>query len=311
MSDFERIATVIRYLDSNHAGQPALADLAVSAGLSESHFHRLFHRWAGVTPKDFLQCLTAEHAKQRLRESASVLDAALDAGLSGPGRLHDLLVTLEAATPGEFKCGGQGLRLEWGRAESPFGRCSIGWNSRGLCHIAFEDTAAETGEPPALRANWTDAEFRRDDAAARRYARMIFNFEARADMTLKTFVRGTPFQLKVWRALVRVPAGCVASYGRIAKTIGEPGAARAVGAACGANPIAFLIPCHRVIRETGVVRGYRWGDECKRALLAWEGARAFQRPAGRTAAGIPGANGIAPGRRRLIASSEPAGGVPA
>src|SRR5882672_7015242 len=273
MNDFERIATVIRHLDENHAGQPALADLAAASGLSESHFHRLFRRWAGVTPKDFLQCLTAEHAKRRLRESASVLDAALDAGLSGPGRLHDLLVTIEAASPGEFKSGGQGMSIEWGLAESPFGCCSLGWNARGICHLAFHDRNKNFAAPSELRENWPNAKFRRNDREAHRLAKIIFGRGGTSTAPLKTFVRATPFQLKVWRALLRIPEGCVTSYRGIAGAIGQPQAARAVGTACGSNAIAYLIPCHRVIRETGVVRGYRWGTIRKRALLAWETSR--------------------------------------
>ena len=270
MNDFARIAAVIRYLDEHHEVQPALGDLAAASGLSESHFHRLFHRWAGVTPKDFLQCLTAEHAKRRLRESASVLDAALDVGLSGPGRLHDLLVTIEAASPGEFKSGGRGMSIEWALVESPFGRCSLGWNARGICHLAFHEPDETFNEPPSLRENWPHAELRRNDREGNRQAKIIFSPGHERAGTLKTFVRATPFQLKVWRALLQIPTGCVTSYGRIADAIGDPKAARAVGTACGSNFVAYLIPCHRVIRETGVVRGYRWGTDRKSALLAWE-----------------------------------------
>lgn len=269
MNDFERIAAVIRYLDRNHTGQPALAELAAAAGLSPSHFHRLFHRWAGITPKDFLQTLTVEHAKNQLRESASVLDAALDSGLSGPGRLHDLLVSIEAASPGEFKNGGRGMSIEWGLAQSPFGWCSLGWNSRGICHLAFHDASKATEATSALHENWPHALLRRNDSGAQRQAKTIFS-PARVGSTLKAFVRATPFQLKVWRALVRIPDGCVASYGGIAEALGDPNAARAVGTACGSNTIAYLIPCHRVIRETGVVQGYRWGTTRKRAMLGWE-----------------------------------------
>ena len=273
MNDFARIAAVIRYLDENHAGQPALGELAAAVGLSESHFHRLFRRWAGVTPKDFVQCLTVEHAKRRLRESASVLDAALDVGLSGPGRLHDLLVSLEAASPGEFKNGGLGLNFEWGWAESPFGPCSLGWSARGICHLAFYELDASSTEPPDLRASWPNAMLRQNDRKARQQADTIFSRDRPRGTTLKTLVRATPFQLRVWRALLRVPEGCVASYRSLAGMVGSPQAARAVGQACGANAIAYLIPCHRVIRETGIVQGYRWGDTRQRALLAWETAK--------------------------------------
>ena len=274
MNDYERIAAVIRHLDENHAEQPALAELAAASGLSESHFHRLFQRWAGITPKDFLQSLTLEHAKRRLRESASVLDAALDAGLSGPGRLHDLLVNIEAASPGEFKSGGAGLAIAWGVAESPFGTCSLGWNARGLCHLVFRDDPGNFSEPPELRTNWPNATLARNDAEARRQAKIIFCPTTESATTMKTFVRATPFQLRVWRALLQIPEGGVKSYGGIAEAIKNPKATRAVGTACGANPVAYLIPCHRVIRETGAVQGYRWGTTRKRALLAWEAGKA-------------------------------------
>jgi AraC family transcriptional regulator, regulatory protein of adaptative response / methylated-DNA-[protein]-cysteine methyltransferase len=270
MNDYARVEKVIRFLDENHPAQPSLADLAGACGLSESHFHRLFHRWAGATPKDFIQCLTVEHALRRLRESASVLDAALDAGLSGPGRLHDLLVTIEAATPGEIKSGGSGMTIEWGMAATPFGNCTLGWNPRGICHLAFHDTDSIMTAPPELRAGWPNATLHRNDREAARRARIIFDPDARSAAPLRAFVRGTPFQLKVWRALLRIPEGRIASYRTIATAIGQPTATRAVGTACGSNPIGYLIPCHRVIRETGIVQGYRWGHARKQALLARE-----------------------------------------
>ena len=274
MSDFARIARIIRYLDENHSAQPTLTDLAAASGLSASHFHRLFHRWAGVTPKDFLQCLTAEHAKRQLRESATVLDTALDAGLSGPGRLHDLFVTIEAASPGEFKSGGLGMNIDWGEADSPFGPCTIGWNTRGICHLAFHEPDDTFAVPPDLRESWPHATTLRDDREARRRAKLIFHADRHSPIPLKAFVKATAFQLNVWRALLRIPEGCVASYRAMAGIIGSPNAARAVGTACGSNPVAYLIPCHRVIRETGIVKGYRWGETRKRALLAWESSHA-------------------------------------
>jgi len=274
MNDFDRIATVIRYLDENHTEQPSLNDLAAAVDLSESHFHRLFQRWAGVTPKDFLQCLTVEHAKRRLRESANVLETALDTGLSGPGRLHDLLVTIEAASPGEFKSGGIGMTIEWGFAESLFGWCSLGWNPRGICHLAFHDVKGDFTSPAELHENWPNAKLQRNDVTAQRQADTIFKTGTSTSAPLKAFVRATPFQLRVWRALLRIPEGGLSSYRTMAEAIGNPQASRAVGTACGSNPIAYLIPCHRVIRETGVVQGYRWGAIRKRALLAWESSRA-------------------------------------
>lgn len=273
MNDFDRVARMIRYLDAHHTNQPALSELAAVVGLSESHFHRLFRRWAGVTPKDFLQCLTVEHAKKRLQQSVGVLEAALETGLSGPGRLHDLLVTLEAVSPGEFKRGGQGMTIEWGWAPSPFGRCSLGWTHRGICHLGFDDAHDSGSEPLELFETWPRADLRRDTPRARRLAATVFGRDPRQPVALKTLVRGTPFQLKVWRALLRIPEGSVASYRTVAQIVGDRNAARAVGAACGSNPIAYLIPCHRIIRETGVVRGYRWGNIRKRALLAHESAQ--------------------------------------
>jgi AraC family transcriptional regulator, regulatory protein of adaptative response / methylated-DNA-[protein]-cysteine methyltransferase len=273
MNDFARVAEVIRYLDEHRERQPALAEIAQVTALSESHLHRLFQRWAGVTPKDFLQCLTAEDAKRRLRDSASVLDAALDAGLSGPGRLHDLLVTIEGASPGEFKTGGRGITIEWGFAESPFGLSSVGWNARGICHVAFHDAVDLATVPTDLHQDWPKADYRRNDRDARKQAEAIFTRERSSGAPLKAYVRATAFQVKVWRALLRIPEGCVASYQKIAAAICDRNAARAVGTACGANPIAYLIPCHRVIRETGVIQGYRWGAPRKQAMLAWEFAR--------------------------------------
>jgi len=272
VNDFERIARVIRYLDEHHVDQPALHQLAAVAGLSEFHFHRLFHRWAGITPKDYLQCLTLEHARQQLRDSTSVLAAALNVGLSGPGRLHDLFVTLEAATPGECKDGGLNMDIEWGEAESPLGICSIAWNTRGICHLAFHDRALKDHKPAELVNDWPNARFHHNLHEATHKVKTVFTADRDRQRPLKTFVRGTEFQLKVWRALIRIPEGAVTSYGSFARMLGDANAARAVGAACGANPIAYLIPCHRVIRQTGAVRGYRWGWERKRMLLAREAA---------------------------------------
>jgi AraC family transcriptional regulator, regulatory protein of adaptative response / methylated-DNA-[protein]-cysteine methyltransferase len=274
MNDFARVAEVIRYLEEHRGRQPALSELAAVTALSESHLHRLFQRWAGITPKDFLQCLTAEHAKRRLRDSASVLDAALDAGLSGPGRLHDLLVTIEGASPGEFKTGGRGVTIEWGFAESPFGLASVGWNARGICHVAFHDgNGGSVSVPSEVRQDWPNADYRRNDRDARKQAEAIFSRERASGAPLKAYVRATAFQVKVWRALLRIPEGCVASYQKIAAAVCDRNAARAVGTACGANPIAYLIPCHRVIRETGVIQGYRWGASRKQAMLGWEFAK--------------------------------------
>ncbi len=272
MNDYRRIAEVIRYLDQHHTEQPELAALADHVGLSPFHFHRLFANWAAITPKDFLQCLTVSHAKQLLRDGHSALEVALHAGLSGAGRLHDLCVTLEAASPGELKSGGAGLIIIYGFADSPFGRCLIGETGRGVCHLSFVDSSSEHDELAALEKCWPQARFQRDDAAAGRLADRVFtrSNDAIEQRPLRAFVGGTAFQVQVWRALLHVPQGSLVSYGHLAAAVGKSGASRAVGTAVGRNSIAYLIPCHRVIRETGVIGDYRWGRDRKRAMLAWE-----------------------------------------
>jgi AraC family transcriptional regulator, regulatory protein of adaptative response / methylated-DNA-[protein]-cysteine methyltransferase len=274
MSDYERVARVIRYLDEHHTEQPDLAALAGHAGLSPFHFHRLFSAWTGVTPKDFLQCLTITHAKAMLRGGGSVLDSALDAGLSGPGRLHDLCVSLEAASPGELKSGGAAWTLVAGFAPSPFGTCLVAVSPRGICHLSFVERGDADAAWAGLRQEWPNARARRDDSAAGKISRRIFarRGSRHARPPLRACVQGTAFQLRVWRALLEVPFGRLTTYGRLAAAVGKPTAARAVGAAVGQNPLAYLIPCHRVIRETGVSGGYRWGPTRKRALVAWESA---------------------------------------
>ncbi len=272
MNDYERIALVIRYLDERHTEQPDLATLADYAGLSPFHFHRLFSGWAAITPKDFLQCLTLSHAKTLLRKGESVLDVALTSGLSGPGRLHDLCVSLEAASPGELKSGGEGWTIAVGFADSPFGRCVVGESPRGICHLSFVESEDDEAEVAALHAHWPQARLHRDDSAASRLAVRVFERTARPHSrpVLRAFVRGTAFQVRVWRALLHVQPGTLVSYGRVAAALGMPTAARAVGTAVGRNPLAYLVPCHRVIRETGAVGDYRWGQVRKRAMVAWE-----------------------------------------
>jgi len=283
MNDYERIARVIRYLDAHHAEQPNLAELADYAGLSQFHFHRLFSAWAGVTPKDFLQCLTLEHVKTLLHKGDSVLEVALDAGLSGPGRLHDLCVSLESASPGEVKRGGEGLKIAFGFADTPFGKCLIGESQRGICYFSFVDGKGLDAAHADLRSEWPKARLASDNKGAARLASKIFvrpNHNA-GRPKLRAFVKGTVFQLRVWRALLRVPAGHLVTYGRLATAIEQPGAARAVGGALGQNPLAFLIPCHRVIQETGAVGEYRWDSLRKRAMIAWESApRSEPKPLG-------------------------------
>ncbi len=279
MNDYERIARVIRYLDEHHMLQPGLDELAEIAGLSQFHFHRLFSAWAGVTPKDFLQCLTLEHAKALLHQGQDVLSAALEAGLSGPGRLHDLCVSLEAVSPGELKSGGSGLNILFGFAETPFGDSLVGQSERGICHLAFVDDEGPDVALDDLRNRWPEARLRRSDRTAAGLASRIFE---RPDgnskrPTLRAFVKGTASQVRVWRALLCVPPGCLVTYGQLAAAIGQPSAARSVGSTVGQNPLAYLIPCHRVIRETGAIGEYRWGGVRKRAILAWETSRRMER----------------------------------
>jgi AraC family transcriptional regulator, regulatory protein of adaptative response / methylated-DNA-[protein]-cysteine methyltransferase len=272
MDHYDRIARVIRYLDECHADQPDLSALARVAGLSPSHFHRLFSAWAGVSPKDFLQALTLNHARALLRGGQSVMDAALDTGLSGPGRLHDLCVGLEAASPGELKSGGEGWIIRAGTAPTPFGPCMIAESPRGICHLAFVEPGDGEGGWAALRAAWPGARLIRDRAHAGRLAAAVFAppGEGAAPVRLRACVRGTAYQVRVWRALLAIPPGTLVSYGGLARALGRPGSARAVGGALARNPVAYLIPCHRVIRETGVVGEYRWGRVRKQAMLAWE-----------------------------------------
>lgn len=275
MDAYERIAGVIRYLDEHHVEQPDLATLAKRAGLSPFHFHRLFSSWAGVSPKDFLQCLTLERARKSLRNGENILDTALDAGLSGPGRLHDLCVRLESASPGELKSGGAHWTILAGLAESPFGLCQVARGPRGICHLSFVEPGGEEGAWAELLAEWPKARLQRDDRAAARLTQEIFSQpnNGHRHLPLRAFVRGTAFQVRVWRALLRVPSGRVVSYGQLAAAAGCPAAARAVGTAVSRNPLAYLIPCHRIIRETGAIGDYHWGHTRKRVMLAWERAQ--------------------------------------
>lgn len=269
MSSYDRMARVIRWLAENAHEQPSLAEMAAASGLGVSHFHREFVRWTGVTPKDFVQCLTLRDARARLERGQSVFDSAVEAGLSGPGRLHDLCVSLEASTPGEIGSGGAGMKIRWGRGETLFGTCEIAESRRGICGLSFVGESDKEREP--MQNLWPLAEWLRDDLWAQERLEVIFSTLYDGEHK-RVWLRGSPFQLRVWRALLEIPPGALTTYGRLAAAIGCQGAARAVGTAVGANPIACLIPCHRVIRETGKLSGYRWGADRKRAILAWEGA---------------------------------------
>jgi AraC family transcriptional regulator of adaptative response/methylated-DNA-[protein]-cysteine methyltransferase len=271
IDDYARIERAIRFLDAHRAAQPSLADAARAAGLSESHFQRLFTRWAGISPKRFVQHQTAEVLMTLLREDRSVLDAAFEAGLSGPGRAHDLILNAEAVTPGDVARGGAGLDIAYGFHPTPFGECLIATTSRGICHLAFTDPVTRREALERLRHDWPAATLRADQAATRdAVARAFPGPGERAQPGLALHVKGTNFQLKVWRALLAVPDGGVTTYGTIADAIGEPGGSRAVGNAVGRNPISWLIPCHRVLRSTGALGGYAWGPDRKRVMLTLE-----------------------------------------
>jgi AraC family transcriptional regulator of adaptative response/methylated-DNA-[protein]-cysteine methyltransferase len=265
---YECIAKAIRFLDEHRHEQPGLDEVAAAVGLSPSHFHRVFSAWAGATPKDFLQCLTLTHARDLLRAGENVLSASLEAGLSGPGRLHDLCVTLEAATPGEIKARGAGMIIIAGMAASPFGNCLLGETSRGICHLSFFDTDQDAAFAE-LKADWPLADVVSNNVRAQELADQIFS-PAPPASPWKLYVRGTAFQLRVWRSLLDITPGTLVSYGKIAAHSGNAKASRATGTAVGSNAISYLIPCHRVIRETGISGNYRWGATRKRAILAWE-----------------------------------------
>ena len=271
VSDYARIERAIHFLESNVQRQPSLRDVAASVNLSEFHFQRMFTRWAGISPKRFLQFQTAQHAKQLLADSRSVLDVAYETGLSGGGRLHDLLVTVEAMTPGQFKEGGAGVRIATGVHDTPFGPCFIAATERGICRMSFAPERHRDDVLADLRITWPNARIESDQRTTAALAERIFPPAGRtARGEVRAVLRGTPFQVKVWEALLRIPEGAVTSYDAIARAIGHPTATRAVGTAVGRNPIAYLIPCHRVIRKTGAFGDYRWGSARKRAMLAWE-----------------------------------------
>ena len=272
--DYRRIEKAIEFLAENYHLQPSLDEVARSVNLSEFHFQRLFRRWAGISPKRLVQFLTLEHAKQMLEESRSVLDAAYDAGLSSPSRLHDLFVTAEAMTPGEFKAKGAGLEISYGFHPSPFGECLLAVAERGICGLGFVGEGGRKQTLEDFKRRWPAAQFQENPEKTGSYIRGIFIAKKRnGSHPLKLLLMGTNFQIKVWEALLRIPPGSVACYEDLARQVGKPSAARAVGSAVGRNPISFLIPCHRAIRKMGITGDYHWGAARKKAILAWEAAR--------------------------------------
>lgn len=265
--DYLRIEQAILYLENHYKEQPSLEQVAANIGLSEFHFQRLFTRWAGVSPKRFLQFLTKEGAKDLLSRSENLLDTTHQVGLSSLGRLHDLFVTTEAVTPGEFKARGDGVTIRYGLHASPYGKCLVAVTERGICHLGFVQNS-EGDAIDQLVADWKNARMVEDHKSTVPYVDAIF--EATPGIPLNVHLRGTNFQLKVWEALLQIPAGTVTTYEGLAQRIGQPSASRAVGSAVGHNPIAVLIPCHRVIRKVGDFGNYRYGAQRKKALLARE-----------------------------------------
>jgi len=272
--DYRRVEQAIRFLEDNFHSRPSLDDIASGVCLSKYHFHRLFRRWAGISPIRYLQFLTLEYAKQKLLESKSLLDATYDAGLSGPGRLHDLFITFEAITPGEFKRLGAGLTIEYGFHPTPFGECLLAITARGICHLGFIDDIGRPWALNQLQQNWPRAQFHENANATASIMKQIFSQDTTAStQPFHLLLNGTNFQVSVWKALLSIPRGNFVSYKDIAAYIGRPKAARAVGKALAANPIAYLIPCHRVIAESGKINQYRWGTTRKQAILGWEAAK--------------------------------------
>ncbi len=278
-TDYETIAAAIHYLETNFTQQPTLEDLAAHLNLSPYHLQRLFKRWAGISPKRFLQFLTADYARQLLDESHSVLDAAYASGLSGPGRLHDLFVSIDAVTPGEYKQKGAGLEISYGFHETAFGECLIGVTDRGICALSFLEEAGRQGALDALRERWAGALLSEEPAVTQPYIDAIFGGSAGKSQNgdgkslLRLYLQGTNFQIKVWEALLNIPKGHAISYEDVALAIGQPAGTRAVASAVAANQVAFLIPCHRVLRKSGAIGEYRWGHTRKQAMFGWEAAQ--------------------------------------
>jgi AraC family transcriptional regulator, regulatory protein of adaptative response / methylated-DNA-[protein]-cysteine methyltransferase len=283
--DYDRVRRALEFMTQRWRSQPSLDDVADHIGLSPSHFHHLFRRFAGITPKAFLQAITLDHAKALLKDSASLLDASYSVGLSGPSRLHDLFVTHEAMSPGEWKTGGAGLTLSYGFAPSPFGEALVVSTDRGLAGLGWVDdkteagTASGSGKPGGGREGamadmvrrWPQARFVEDSASATLAVARIFDRQRwQADQPLRVVMLGSDFEIRVWSALLRIPMGRATTYGDVAAHIGKPSAARAVGAAVGRNPISFVVPCHRVLGKTGALTGYHWGLTRKQAILGWE-----------------------------------------
>lgn len=271
--DFSRIAKAINYISTNYKLQPDLDMLASAVHMSPHHFQRMFHSWAGTTPKKFLQYVSIERAKEVLRgPSARLTDATDEVGLSGTGRLHDLFMQIEGMTPAEYRDGGKALQIRYSFAESPFGHILVASTGKGICYLAFHATEEEG--LAVLQKKFPNAQVDQMLDMLQQEALFIFQKDWSRLSEIKLHLKGTAFQLKVWEALLRIPLGGLATYGQVAAFINQPGASRAVGSAVGDNPVAFLIPCHRVIQSTGVFGHYHWGAERKAAIIGWEAAQA-------------------------------------
>jgi AraC family transcriptional regulator of adaptative response/methylated-DNA-[protein]-cysteine methyltransferase len=271
LRDYDSVRRAIAFISEHWRAQPTIEAMADAAGVTSDELHLLFRRWAGLTPKAFMQALTLDHAKGLLRDSASVLDAALDSGLSGPVRLHDLFVTHEAMSPGEWKTGGAGMTLQYGFHPSPFGTAIVIASGRGLAGLAFADPGEEPAAFVDMRRRWPRATFLEDHAGTAALAQRIFDTKLwREDEPLRVVLIGTDFEVRVWETLLKIPMGRAVSYSDIASNISRPKASRAVGAAVGKNPISFVVPCHRALGKSGVLTGYHWGITRKQAMLGWE-----------------------------------------
>jgi AraC family transcriptional regulator of adaptative response/methylated-DNA-[protein]-cysteine methyltransferase len=277
--NYQRIERAIAFLSRNFKEQPNLDEIAASVHLSKYHFQRIFKRWAGITPTQFAHFLTLEYAKERLRESSSILDTSLEAGLSSPGRLHDLFVTFEAVTPGEYKGFGRGLEISYGYHPTPFGECLLGITQRGICALRFVSPGERPDCLSSLMEEWPDARFIQDQQATRSVVQRVFSpLQEERGAKFHLLLKGTNFQVKVWQALLDIPTGALVTYQDIAKRVSKPAAARAAANAIARNPVAYLIPCHRVIASSGKFHRYRWGETRKKAMLGWEGFRTQAQP---------------------------------
>ena len=274
-TDYARVKSAIEFISAHWRGQPDMDEIAGHVGLSTSHLNHIFRRWAGLTPKAFCQALTLDHAKSLLRDAASVLDTTYEVGLSAPSRLHDLFVTHEAMTPGEFKSGGAGLVLHYGFHPSPFGEAMVVAARHGLAGLGFVDNGDRASALADMQGRWPRAQLLRQDAATAALAQRSFDPALwQAGRPLRVVLIGTDFEVRVWETLLRIPLGGATTYGSIASHIGKPTAARAVGAAVGKNPISFVVPCHRVLSKSGALTGYHWGLTRKKAMLGWEAGKA-------------------------------------